>query len=101
MESLSSIRKCKIRNREFSQGKIVAKVGLTWKSWEDVVSVDVSKMDDDRTQVEVSSRPALRTALVDNGKNLENVQKIAKFLNAHSGSSEQQLTPADADNPHH
>jgi hypothetical protein len=82
--ALNLIKRCKIRNEDRSQGKIDAKVGMTWKTWGDVISFDVRKIDNDRTQIEVSSRPAVRTTLIDCGKNLENVKKIIRFLKEHS-----------------
>lgn len=87
IESLSRIKKCKIKNEDRSKGKLIAKAGMTWKTFGDVISFEIHKMGDDRIQVEVSSRPSLRTTLVDYGKNLENVERIVEFLNAHSEST--------------
>lgn len=84
VESLRLIKKCKIQKEDISQGKIVAKASMTWKTWGDVISFDVRKIDNDRTQVIVSSRPAVRTTLVDYGKNLENVERISSFLKEQS-----------------
>ncbi len=50
----------------------------------DVISFEVHRIDDDRTQVKVSSRPAVPTTLVDYGKNLENVERIISFLKKQS-----------------
>jgi hypothetical protein len=84
VESLRLITKCKIQKEDHSQGKIVAKAGMTWKTWGDIISFEVRKIDNDRTQVMVSSRPAVRTTLVDYGKNLENVERISAFLKEQS-----------------
>ncbi len=83
IESLNSVKRCKINKENRPQGKIDARAGMTWKTWGDVVSFDVRKIDSDRTQIEVSSRPVVRTTLVDYGKNLENVEKIIKFIKEH------------------
>ena len=84
IESLSLIKKCKIQKENRSQGKIIAKAGMTWKTWGDVISFDMRKIDNNRTQVTVSSRPIVRTTLVDCGKNLKNVEKIIRFLKGHT-----------------
>ena len=84
IESISSIKKCKIQTEDCFHGKIVAKAGSTWKTWGDVISFKARKIDNGRTQVVVSSRPAMRTTLVDCGKNLENVERISSFLNEQS-----------------
>jgi hypothetical protein len=83
IESLRLIRKCKIVEENRSQGKIIARTGTTWKSWGEVITFDIRKMND-VIQVKVSSRPAVRTTLVDYGKNLENVEKIVSFLKEHA-----------------
>jgi hypothetical protein len=87
IESLGLIKKCKIHNEDRSQGKIVAKAGMTWKTWGDVISFEVRRIGNDAIQVAVSSRPSVRTTLVDYGKNLENVETLVGFLNAHSESA--------------
>jgi hypothetical protein len=56
---------------------------MTWKTFGDVISFEVRKIDNDRTQIKVSSRPAVRRTLVDYGKNLENMEKISSFLKEH------------------
>jgi len=87
VESLSLTKKCEIQDENRSQGKIFAKAGTTWKTWGDVISFEIRKTGNDRIQVEVSSRPAMSTTLVDFGKNLENVETIVGFLNAHDEST--------------
>ena len=84
LESLTSIEKCKIQKEDRHEGRIIAKAVMTWKTWGDVILFKIQRISNDEIQVEVSSRPALRTTLVDYGKNLENVQKIVRFLNAYS-----------------
>lgn len=85
IESISMIKKCRIKNEDRSQGKIDAKAGMTWKTWGDVISFDVRKINNDRIHVEISSRPAVRTTLIDYGKNLENVETLVEYMNTHSG----------------
>ncbi len=87
LESLGQINKCGIRNENRSQGIIMAKSGVSWKSWGEAISFQINEAGDDGTQVEISSRPVLRTTLVDCGKNLENVIKITGFLSTHNESS--------------
>jgi hypothetical protein len=84
IDSLNLIKRSKIREENRSQGKIVARGGITWKTWGDVISFSIRNTGNDGIQVEVSSRPALRWTLVDYGKNLENVERILSFLEAHA-----------------
>ncbi len=83
MESLRLIRKCKIVEENRSQGKIVARTGISWKSWGEIIAFDIHKTND-VIQVEISSRSVVHTTLVDYGKNLENVEKIVSFLKEHA-----------------
>src|SRR4030042_3387264 len=84
IESLNVVKRSKIQKENRSQGKIVARTGMTWRTWGDVISFAIRNPGNDGIQIEVSSRPALRWTLIDYGKNLENVELIIGFLNAHS-----------------
>ena len=80
LSSASAVKKSTIRTEDRSLGRIEAKAGMTRKSWGEVISFDLRRVDENRTRVEVSSKPALWTTLVDGGKNLENVERIAETL---------------------
>jgi len=83
IESLNLIKKFKIQKEDRSQGKIVARISVSWQIWGDMISFDVCRIDNNRTQVIVSSKPVVRTTLVDYGRNLENVERITEFLKKH------------------
>ena len=85
-ESLASIQCCAIEKKDLSQGKIVAKAGTSLRSWGEVITFDIEQVDAWRTRVRVSSRSPLRTTIIDWGKNLENVQKIAQYLKERGGT---------------
>lgn len=85
VESLKLIHKCKIEKEDRSQGTIDARAGMTWRTFGDRISFRVFKIDDSRTEVEVSSRPVVKSTLVDYGKNLENIERITSFLQEHGG----------------
>jgi len=80
ISSLDSV-KGTVKQEERSLGKVVAKTGMTWKSFGETIQFDVRKIDNEKTQVQISSKPALPTTLVDYGRNLENVEKITEFFN--------------------
>ena len=95
IESLSDF---KMPERDRFQGKIVAKTGMGAWTWGEIASFNVRKIDDNRTLVEVSSRPAMSTwpiirhmAVVDYGRNLKIVERISRFLRRHA---EAPYTPA-------
>ena len=80
IKSIDKIKKCRILEESRINGKINAKAGVTWKTFGDRIEFIVTRIDENSTEIEVSSRPAIRTTLVDYGKNLENVQIIEDFL---------------------
>ncbi len=56
-----------------------ARVNGTWASWGERIECRVTPADG-ATEVSIRSRPALRTTIVDYGKNRENVERIRAFL---------------------
>jgi hypothetical protein len=80
ISSLSLFRRCIIQEEDRSLGRIVARTGINWKTWGDLISITIKRTDNGYTYIEISSRPNARTTIVDYGKNLENVEKIVSFL---------------------
>ena len=80
IESLNLINRCKVREEDRSQGKIIARSSINWKTWGDTISFDITGTSNENTAVKVSSRPTSWSTLVDYGKNLENVKTIVSFL---------------------
>ncbi len=80
IKSLSLISRCKVREEDRSQGKIIAISSINWKTWGDTISFDITRISNKDTAVKVSSRPTSWSTLVDYGKNLENVKTIVSFL---------------------
>jgi hypothetical protein len=84
-ESLASIQYCAIKKKDLSQGKIVAEKVPSWRSMGEVITFDIKQVNARRTHIIVSSKPLLRTTIIDWGKNLENVQKITQYLRERGG----------------
>ncbi len=80
IESLNLIRRCRVHEEERSQGKIIARSSINWKTWGDTISLNITGISNENTAVKVSSRPTSWSTLVDYGKNLENVKTIISFL---------------------
>jgi hypothetical protein len=80
IRSLDLIGRCRVLEEDRSEGMIVARSSVNWKTWGDTISYDISRTDNDSTAVKVSSRPTSWSTLVDYGKNLENVKIIVSFL---------------------
>ncbi len=78
--SLDVISRCRIREENRSQGRIIAASSINWKTWGDTISFDITSINNEKTAIKVSSRPTSRSTLVDYGRNLENVIAIVSFL---------------------
>ncbi|MBI5739194.1 MAG: hypothetical protein HZA16_00605 [Nitrospirae bacterium] len=83
IDSLKLIRRCRVQEEDRSQGRITARSSINWKTWGDTISFDITGINSENTAVKVTSRPTVRTTIVDYGKNLENVKRIISFLKNH------------------
>jgi len=63
------------------QNYITACTSTSWKSWGDDIRIDVVPIDETNTQIKIICRPALKTTLVDYGKNYENAEKLMSLIN--------------------
>ncbi len=79
LHSLKTISRCSIKSQSPDAGIIKARAGINWKTWGDNVLLKLVK-GEGATIVEISSRPSARSTLVDFGKNLDNVERIKRFL---------------------
>lgn len=60
-------------------GKIIAKSRLSFFSWGEIITIELSKFSS-LTEVTISSRCRLATQIVDWGKNRRNVQSIVDLI---------------------
>lgn len=75
------------------KGLINAKSHMTWKRGGDRIRLELESVGNELVRINVSSRPLIWTNLVDNGSNLDNIQKITEFLETEC----ELLTPASSD----
>jgi hypothetical protein len=81
VESLSMIKRHKIEEKEILEGEIVARVGITLWSPGETISFNLGRIDNQKTYVKVVSKPLpFPIFLFDHGKNVDNVEKIIRFL---------------------
>lgn len=88
IESLGSLKKCKISDGNHVKGEITAKTGISMKSFGEEISIHIKTVDTYKTMVLISSRPTMVEQLVDYGKNLDNVEKICAFLKVHEPNAD-------------
>ncbi len=79
IQSLKTVNMCRIISQNPDKGEIRARAGLNWKTWGDDININLTE-GKETTGVEISSRPSARSTLVDFGKNLDNVERIRRYL---------------------
>ena len=89
LEAIKELGNCKIRKTDSSRGIIEARTGISLRTYGDNISFEIQQLDNERTQVEISSRPMWWPTIVDYGRNLENVEKIKSFLQEQNVSHSQ------------
>jgi hypothetical protein len=63
---------------ERAEGKVVARVAAIGKR--DVITLSLDKSTGGKARLIISSRPALRTTMIDFGRNLKNVEKLVAYI---------------------
>ncbi|MDO8526649.1 MAG: hypothetical protein Q7T03_03060 [Deltaproteobacteria bacterium] len=82
MLSLGSVSGCSIFKKY--NDVIIAKTQVTWKSFGEIITLSLKKIDDAKTGVLIESKPRLITTLIDYGKNFDNVKQITNVLEGHN-----------------
>ncbi len=80
VEAIKKIQGSSISKEDRSSGIIEAKTGISFTSLGDVITIKLSKINDERTKVDVESCTAVSTVMFDYGKNQKNVDIIISFL---------------------
>ncbi len=66
---------------DIETGRIRIRTKITLKSQGELVLLTISKVDDNKSKITISSKPALARTIFDHGKNSENVRAIVHSLN--------------------
>ena len=70
-----------LTERDDAAGRFTARTRMTWKSFGEVVTVQLAD-DSGRTNARITSRPVVRPTIVDYGKGRSNVRAVADALRA-------------------
>jgi len=78
--ALDVIESCSLLERNEGEGLLRAKAGRSLYSWGENIVIHVQEVQDHRHKVTITSAPAVKTTVIDYGKNLDNVNRIVQFL---------------------
>lgn len=80
LESIHNVKKSEIGLLNKDKGIFTVNVGVNWRTWGDLIQYDIKEISDQKSNVVITSRPNMGTALIDFGKNLDNIIKITNDL---------------------
>ncbi|KGX92081.1 hypothetical protein N781_03060 [Pontibacillus halophilus JSM 076056 = DSM 19796] len=79
-QSLTLLKDVEIKEENKQEGSLVAHTGATWKTFGEVVNIQLREEDFTVTHIHIESRPLAKQTLIDYGKNYENVKTIRDSL---------------------
>ncbi len=80
LESVGVLRKAKVKHKNKLQGIIKARTSINWRTFGNKIIFRLTKLTETTTEIEVSTEPIPRTALVDYGEGFKAVEDINDFL---------------------
>ena len=81
VEAIRHIPRASLKHANAAAGVIEGRVGFTWRSWGERLTVRVQGNTEDRSEIEVVSEPLLRITIADYGKNQANVNTFLAAMN--------------------
>ncbi|GLR19586.1 hypothetical protein [Portibacter lacus] len=67
-------------NFDQTKDSIKLSSGASWRSWGEIISIQSKELTDGKYEYSISSRPKMKSTIIDSGKNLENVMAIQRAL---------------------
>ncbi|NJM52054.1 MAG: hypothetical protein HC846_00880 [Blastocatellia bacterium] len=81
LESVSHLRKGKVKTAAKEKGFIKAKTGMNWNSWGNIIEFKLKQLTENLTEIEIFAKPIPGTTLIDNGTGLEAIETIQSVFN--------------------
>jgi hypothetical protein len=79
-EAVLGLKRGKIKSEDFQNGAIAGKVALNWDTWGEIIDIDLRKINENLTEIEISVSPALRTMLASHGRSWKIAEDICLYL---------------------
>lgn len=80
LDCVANVKGWSISHHDKEAGAIRIKTGMTWKSFGENILITVSSDVKEECKVSVSSKPIIKTTLVDYGKGIENVRLLIEEI---------------------
>lgn len=86
LKALATLHRARVKKADPLSGLIEARTGINWKTYGEKVTFRLFRVDSHTTRIHLASRPRLKTALIDFGRNLYNINRLSVFLREASAS---------------
>lgn len=78
--AVNELNPAKIKNENLKSGIIEFRTRIRWYDFGDVITINLKKINENLTEVEISTRPIPRTVLVGDGRSWKHVEDICNYL---------------------
>lgn len=99
LESISRLRKGKIKIVDKEKGFIKAKTGMSWNSWGNVIELKLKQLTENLTEIEIFAKPISGATLIDNGEGLRAIEILQSIFDRKNEEINRQLVEAKFDIP--
>lgn len=79
-DAVLSLNPAKIKEESLETGVLKFRTKLRWSNWGDVITINLRKINKSLTEVNISTQPIPRTALIGNGRNWKDTEDICNYL---------------------
>lgn len=80
LKNALSQKKWELVSEDTQRGALKFRTGVSWKSWGEIIDVQVMQKEENEVDIDICSMPGWRSTLVDYGKNQENIREVEHIL---------------------
>ena len=79
-EAAESLNPARIKIEDAASGVIQFRTRVNWNSWGHIITMNVKKLNQNLTEIEISTRPIPRTVIVGTGHSWKYVEELSDYL---------------------
>lgn len=99
MESVTFLKKGKVKLADKENGYIKAKTAINWNSFGNTIEFRLKPITENTTEIEIYTQPNIGTTLIDYGESVETIETIKKFFAAKNEDLSYKLLESKFDIP--
>lgn len=80
LDALESLKIAKIRIEDLEKGILEVRTGMNWDTFGVIIRLELSRINEDLTEVEISARPFQKGVLLDSGESWKQTEQIINFI---------------------